>query len=171
MTTAELPWFVVRVRSNFERTIHLNFREKGYDTFLPQYRSRRVWSDRTKETEVPLFPGYVFCRFDPLRRLPILTTPGVITILGSSAGPIPVDTSEVDAVRSLLQTKLPVGPWPFLVKGQSVKIEHGPLAGVEGTVLEVKNGFRLVVSISLLQRSIFAEIDRDWVRPTRAACA
>jgi transcription antitermination factor NusG len=160
------PWYVVRVRSNFERVASLSFQEKGYETFLPLYHSRRKWSDRIKEVDLPLFPGYVFSRFNPNLRLPILQTPGVVSIIGSSAtGPISVDEVEIDAVRTFLASKLPVGPWPFLRAGQPVTIAKGPLAGVSGFVVEVKTGFRLVVSISLLQRSVYAEIDRDWVTP------
>ena len=62
-----------------------------------------------------------------------------------------------------------VGPWPFLAAGQSVVIERGPLRGVEGVLQEVKKGFRLVVSVNLLQRSVCAEVDRNWIRPVGAA--
>jgi transcription antitermination factor NusG len=164
-----LPWYVVRVRSNFERVAAASFHEKGFETYLPLYRSRRKWSDRTKEIDVPLFPGYVFSRFDTALRLPILTTPGVVSIVGSNAtGPAAVPEAEIEAIRKLLQSKLPIGPWPFLSAGQHVVVERGPLSGVEGIVVQIKNGFRLVVSVSLLQRSVYAEIDRDWVRPVKA---
>src|ERR1700677_4474973 len=104
----QFPWYVVRTRSNFERSVSLSLQEKGKETFLPVYRSRRRWSDRTKEIELPLFAGYVFSRFDPYSRLPILQTPGVVSIVGSSTGPIPVEESEIEAVRALLQAGLPV---------------------------------------------------------------
>jgi transcription antitermination factor NusG len=160
------PWYVVVVRTNFERVTSLRFQEKGYDTFLPLYRAQRKWSDRRKEIEVPLFSGYTFCRFDAAHRLPILQTPGVVSIVGTKAtGPIPVDENEIKAVRTMLDSELPVGPWPFLREGNFVSVERGPLAGVEGIVVEVKSNFRLVVSVSLLQRSVFAEIDREWVVP------
>lgn len=160
------PWYVVRVRSNFERIAVSSLNEKGYETFLPLYRARRRWSDRTKEIDVPLFSGYSFCRFDASRRLPILQTPGVVAIVSSAAtGPIPVEDSEIEAVRTMVATGLPVGPWPFLSEGDFVTVERGPLTGVEGCIVQVKAHYRLVVSISLLQRSVYAEIDRDWVVP------
>jgi transcription antitermination factor NusG len=163
------PWYVVVVRANFERVSSLRFQEKGYETYLPLYRARRKWSDRSKEVEVPLFAGYTFCRFDADHRLPILQTPGVKSIVGTkTTGPIPVDETEINAVRAMLDSELPVGPWPFLGEGNFVTVERGPLAGVEGIVVEVKNNFRLVVSVSLLQRSVYAEIDRDWVVPRTA---
>jgi transcription antitermination factor NusG len=163
---AHFPWYVVVVRSNFERSTSLSFEEKGYETFLPVYRSRRNWSDRSKDIEVPLFTGYTFCRFDVSHRLPILQTPGVRSIIGSkTTGPIPCEDSEVEAVQTLLNSKLPIGPWPFLNAGQFVTVERGPLTGVEGIVIEVKAKYRLVVSVSIMQRSVCTEIDRDWVVP------
>jgi transcriptional antiterminator NusG len=166
MNSALHPWYVVRVRSNFERNVSQSFEDKGYETFLPLYRTRRTWSDRTKEIDLPLFSGYTFCRFDAAKRLPVLQTPGVVSIIASSAtGPIPVDDCEIEAVRAMIQAGLPVGPWPFLAKGDYVTVERGPLTGVEGLIVQVKANYRLVVSISLLQRSVYAEIDRDWVVP------
>jgi transcriptional antiterminator NusG len=165
-SVSPFPWYVVAVRPNFERSASLHLHAKGYETFLPLYRVHRKWSDRSKEIEVPLFSGYTFCRFDPRQRLPILQVPGVVSILGfTGAGPLPVDEAEIEAVRTLLRSDLPVGPWPFLREGNFVTVERGPLTGVEGIVIEVKSKYRLVVSISLLQRSVYAEIDCDWVVP------
>jgi transcription antitermination factor NusG len=162
---ATYPWFAVRVRSHLESKVAGALLKKGYESYLPAYRVRRRWSDRIKQVDTPLFSGYTFCRFDPLRRLPILTTPGVVSIVGSASGPIAVDEKEIAAVRAMLASGLLVSPWPFLGAGQSVLIEHGPLAGTEGIVVEIKGSYRLVVSISLLQRSVSAEVEREWVRP------
>ncbi len=160
----QFPWYVVAVRPNRERATSLVLQEQGYEVFLPVYRVRHKWSDRLKEIEVPLFSGYTFCRFDPRHRLPILQVPGVVSILGfPGAGPAPVDETEIDALRILLRSDLAVGPWPFLREGNFVTVERGPLSGVEGIIVEVKSKCRLVVSVSLLQRSVYAEIDRDWV--------
>jgi transcription antitermination factor NusG len=141
-------------------------RGKGYEEFLPLYRSRRRWSDRIKELDLPLFPGYLFCRFDVSDRLmPILTTPGVIGIVGAGKTPVPVDDEEIEAIRALLRSGLVVQPWPFLRVGSKVYIEGGPLAGVEGIISNTDKVYRLVVSVSLLQRSVAVEIDREWARP------
>ena len=164
-TPPEFPWFAVRVRSKCEGMASQAFEAKGFTSYLPLYRTRRQWSDRIKELKTPLFPGYTFCQFDPRQQLPILTTPGVVSILQTSNGPIPVDESEIAAVRAMLNSGLPVGPWPFLQAGQLVLVERGPLCGVEGRIVKIKNSHRLVVSLSLLTRSVSAEIDRAWVRP------
>jgi transcription antitermination factor NusG len=170
-STAVLPgdtrcWYAIRTQSKFENLVAAALCGKGYQEFLPLYHCRRRWSDRVKELELPLFPGYVFCRFDVRDRLlPILTTPGVVAILGAGKTPVPVSDDEIAVVRAIVRSGLPARPWPCLTFGSRVLIEHGPLAGLEGIALRVDKVFRLVVSVHILQRSVAVEIDRDWVRP------
>lgn len=161
------PWFAVRVRSNFERVTALHLRERGYEEFAPSQPVERQWTDRKKQAEQYLFPGYVFCRFNVEDRLPVLTAPGVVGVVGFGKMPSPIPDQEIDSVRSMVESGFLVMPWPFLKLGEQVRIERGPLAGVEGSLLEVKGKFRLVVSVCLLQRSVSAEVDRSWVRPVR----
>lgn len=164
----QLPWYVLRLRSNSERLATQALEARGFNTFLPVYRTRRVWSDRIKEIEAPLFTGYTFCQFDAAHKLPVVTAPGVISIIGSSSGPIPVDDSEILTLQVMLNSGLAVGPWPFLREGESVLVERGPLEGLEGLILSARNKHRLVMSVSLLQRSVSVEIDREWIRPLTA---
>ena len=159
------PWFAVRVRSNCERLTAIHLRERGYEEFAPCYQTERQWSDRRKRLDQFLFPGYIFCRCDVEDRLPVLTAPGVVGLLGFGKTPSPIPDHEIQHIQSVVQAGLLVTPWPFLQLGQRVVIERGPLEGVEGILQHVKGKFRLVVSICLLQRSISTEVDRDWVRP------
>jgi len=160
-----LPWFALQVRTRYERNVASILSGKGYEWFLPTYMSRRRWSDRVKELELPLFPGYLFCRFNPLERLPILKTPGLISIVGTAKTPIPVEASEITALRTLVTSDLSRQPWPYLKVGQRVRIECGALAGLEGILLQVKGRDRIILSVSLLQRSVAAEIESSWVTP------
>jgi transcription antitermination factor NusG len=160
-----MPWFALRVRSNFEKPASQMLRQKGYEEFLPTYVQRTRWSDRTKTIVRPLFPGYLFCRFDPQARLPILVTPGVVSIVGLGKTPVPVSEQEIEAVQTLLRSGLAAMPWPYVSVGQRLIIERGPLSGVEGILQEVKSQYRFIVSVDLLKRSVAAEIDADWVRP------
>ena len=161
------PWFAVRVRSNYERVTSIHLRERGYEEFAPCYLAERQWSDRRKRLDQFLFPGYVFCRFDVEHRLPVLTAPGVVSLVGFGKTPSPIPEHEIQHIRSLTQSGLLVTPWPFLQVGQQVVIEQGPLRGVEGILQQVKGKYRLVVSICLLQRSVSTEVSRDWVRPIK----
>jgi transcriptional antiterminator NusG len=163
--TEEHPWFALKVQACREKLVATLLRHKGFTEFLPLYRARHRWSDRSKEIELALFPGYLFCRFDPLHRLPILTTPGVTSILGVGKTPVPVDASEVAAIQAMVSSGLQVGPWPFLQVGERVRIEEGPLRGVEGILVNVNRRNKLVASVTLLQRSVAVEVDRLSVTP------
>lgn len=159
-------WYAIRIKSKLGSVASATLRGKGYEEFLPMYRSRRQWSDRIKELEQPLFPGYLFCRFDVNDRLmPILTTPGVISIVGAGKTPVPVDDAEIAAIQAILRSGLAAQPWPQLQVGSKVYIERGPLTGLEGMITNTDKGCRLVVSVTLLQRFVAVEIDRAWARP------
>ncbi len=154
-------WFALSTRSQREKMVASLLHSKGYEEFLPLYRSRRRWSDRMKAIEKPLFPGYVFCRFDVQKRLPILMTPGVRLIAGIGKTPLPVNDSEMAALQLIVQSGLQAEPWPFLQVGQRVRIERGSLQGVEGILMAIKKPYRLVVSVTLLQRSVAVELDGE----------
>src|SRR5688572_10340408 len=161
----DLSWYAVHVRSNFERIVSRNLEDKGYELFLPMYRSRRQWSDRTKQIDIPLFAGYVFCRLDPQNRLPVLSVPGVVQIVGQGKSPVAISEDEIGAVQTILRSDLPYLPWSSLAAGRRVVVERGPLMGVEGVLMEARGPHRLIVSIMMLQRSVAVEVDASWVRP------
>jgi transcription antitermination factor NusG len=158
-------WFALRVKPRFEKTVATIARNKGYEEFLPLYQSRRRWSDRFKAVDLPLFPGYVFCQLNPEYRLPILTIPGALHFIGIGRTPTPIDDREIAALQTAMQAGLWAEPCPFLDIGQRVRLEEGPLAGLEGLLIEVRKKQRLIVSVTLLKRSVAVEIERDWVRP------
>jgi transcription antitermination factor NusG len=158
-------WFAIYVRSHFERAVEQCLKGKGYAAFSPFYQTIRKRSGRTKILDLPLFPGYVFCSFNPHKRLPILTTPGIVNVLGAGNIPEPVKLSEIRSIRTVSEAGQSVRPWPFLQQGQKVRIEAGPLTGTEGTLLRVKNQLRLIVSVTLLQRSMAVEVDQEMVCP------
>ena len=158
-------WYALRVRSNFEQQVSELLRAKGVEEYLPVYKTRRVWSDRVRELHLPLFPGYVFCHIGPDARALALATRGVVGIAGSHHRPVPIEESELAAVRRMVESQSSVEPWPFLKLGQRVRVQRGSLQGVEGILLRVKTSYRLVVSITLLGRSVASEIDAAFVRP------
>jgi transcription antitermination factor NusG len=160
-------WFAVHVRSNFERLVSQHLAEKGYEFFLPTYHTQRRWSDRVKHLDVPLFPGYVFCRLDPANRVPVLTVPGVVQIVGQGRTPIAISEAEIGAIRKILTSNLPYSPWSSWTRGQQIVVEHGPLMGLQGVLLETRDPHRIVVSVTMLQRSVAVEVDAAWVRPVR----
>jgi transcription antitermination factor NusG len=162
------PWFALRLRSNYERIAGIHLLERGYEQFAPSYKVERRWSDRTKQIDQFLFPGYIFCRFDANDRLPILTVPGVVDVVGFGKSPQHIPDAEIERVRRMVDSGLLVTPYPYLQVGQTVLIERGPLSGIEGILVEVKGKARLVVSVNLLRRSVSAEVDRNSIRPIQS---
>jgi transcription antitermination factor NusG len=150
------------VKSNREKVTSVGLEGKGYDVFLPQYR--RETSLKRYAKDVPLFPGYLFCRFDVNKRLPILTLPGIVQIVGFGNVPTPIDETEVASLKVLLQAGLPVDTGEAYYVGQRIRISAGPLSGALGTITGLKQK-RLVVSITLLQRSVSVELQHGWVDP------
>jgi transcription antitermination factor NusG len=166
---SSLQWYALQLRTRWENTTATFLNNKGYETFLPTCESLNQVRGNSKKVTAPLFPGYVFCRFDALRRLPILVTPGVIKVVGRGRIPVPVEDDVLEAIQKMVSTGLRVEPCPYLVVGQRVRIEHGALTGVEGILTRIKGAHRIVVSISLLHRSVAVEIDRAVVCAARPA--
>jgi transcription antitermination factor NusG len=106
---------------------------------------------------------------NPHNRLPVLMTPGVIQIVGVGKTPIPVEEEEIAAIQRVGKSGLPTMPWPYLEVGHVVRIEEGPLRGLAGIVVKIKSGLKLVLSVSLLQRSVAVEIDRTWISNANGA--
>jgi len=167
----QASWFALFVKPRHEKFVAQLLRQKGYEEFLPLYEVRRRWSDRYKTLLLPLFPCYAFCRFDLNRRLAVLRTPGVKKIVGWGRTPAPVEQAEIEQIRRIVDSKLRAEPCGYLAEGERVRIEAGPLRGVEGFIEQQRGAERLVVSVTLLQRSVAVEIDPGWAAPLRASQA
>ena len=168
-TASQLPWFALQVRCRRESLVLAHLQARGYECLLPLYKSVRRWSDRVKEVEQPLFPGYLFTRFDFYNRGPLLTTPGVQQIVGIGATPTPVDENELESIRQALASGLSSQPWPYLQVGDQVRVKYGSLSNLEGILIHFKGSHRIVLSLTLLRRSVAVEIDRNWVKPLSKA--
>lgn len=154
-----IDWHVVRVRANAERQVAHSLSCRDIEVFLPVQRR----AARKKAAERPLFPGYVFAAFDKRITLPVVACPGVVHILCRGNVPETVDPSEIFALRTVSEAARTLMPYPVFDCGQKVKIRTGPLSEVEGVVVRDDGRPRLVVSVSLLQRSVVAEVDRTWL--------
>jgi len=158
-------WFAIRANANCERRVTEALEGKGFESYFPRYWRYRNWGNRQRKVERALFPGYVFGRFVANDRLPILTIPGVAYIVGTSAGPARVDPDELDAVRRIAESSVLAELYPYLAEGSIVSLDDGPLRGLRGRLVSTDRDLRVVVSITLLQRSVSVVVDRRWVRP------
>lgn len=163
--SSSLPWYGLRTKSKHEHLAAKALEGQGYESYLPLQLRRRQWSDRVVESEQPLFPGYVFCRFDAQQRQPIVTTLGVVSVVAFGQGPVPIAESEIKAVQSLLRSGVAAQTCPFICEGERVRVNRGALEGLEGILLQNKNEWRVVISVTMLQRSVSVEVDREWTSP------
>ncbi len=164
-TPLNMLWYALQIRPRYESMAATLLKNKGYDILAPVYHSIRRWSDRTKCLEAPLFPGYIFCQFDPRARsdAPVVKTPGVIKILGFSNKPTPLDEVEIESVRIATESPFSPRPHPYVHAGARVRIVAGPLAGVEGILIKHNKRDALVISVSMLNRSIAVQVDNSCV--------
>ena len=158
-------WYAVTVRPRHEKTVTRHFEHRGLNYFLPVYRSRRRWKDRRKELDMALFPGYVFVNLNLRDRLGVLQSPGVMQFVTFQGQPAVVPDLEIRALESGLSAGLGAQPHPYLRQGKKVRVKSGPLVNAEGIMIRRKEGFRLVLSIDLLMRSVMLEVDEADVEP------
>lgn len=159
--STQIQWHVIRVRANAEHQVARSLSCRDIEVFLPLQRNS---GKRTGGR--PLFPGYVFAGFNGRVTLPVVACPGVVHILCRGNVPEIVDPSEIYALQTVASQARTLLPCPVFSCGERVRIRQGPLADVEGVVLRDEGRPRLVVSVSLLQRSVIAEVDREWLEKT-----
>lgn len=160
-------WYAAHVRSNQEQVVSSMLAAKGLESYVPSFRESRQWSDRIREIDRPLFPGYVFCRMNPEDRIAVQMTIGVVKIVGIGKQPAPIEDSEMETIQLLAAAGVRQRPCDYLEVGDEVHILGGPLSGMTGILQQVKTassaGRTMVVSISLLRRSIAVELQDEWV--------
>jgi transcription antitermination factor NusG len=153
-------WYAIQTRPRHEKRLAAELKEKRVDSYLPLLNEIHRWSDRRKVVQVPLFPGYIFvhAQLDPTIRFSILNTWGAVAFVGPQREATPIPETQIEGIRTLLETKIPLSPYPFLKVGQRVRVRGGALDGVEGIL--VTNGHkRLVISVESIQRSLSITIE------------
>jgi len=163
----ESSWWAVYTRHQHEKAVAQVLSSKGFEVFLPLYDSVRRWKDRNKTLSLPLFPCYVFVRGGLDRRLQIVTTPGIHTILYTGERIAFIPNDEIDSIRRVVDSPLLVEPHPFLRCGEKVRVTRGSLEGVVGVLVRKKSLFRLVLSVDMLAQSVSVEIDASDVEPEK----
>lgn len=156
------PWYVIRVKANAEKTAAQSLTNRDVAIFLP-LQKRQSKRRNFGLIDIPLFPGYIFGQFDCREQLKVVACPGVVQILCRGNTPEPVDPAEMHSLLILSRTALSMSLLPTFARGQKVRITNGPLADVEGIVLRDNGRQRLILSVTLLRRSVVAEIDREWI--------
>jgi transcription antitermination factor NusG len=164
----ELQWYVVHVRSRHEARVTERMVKIGIEAFLPVIEKMSRWKDRKKLVSFPLFPGYLFVRIGENQnaKLLILKTPGVIRFIGRISGePEAVPDEQVLSLKRLVESKENLDPYPYLKEGNKVRIKSGPLAGVEGILVDRKGIHNLVLAVDILRQGVSVQVDAYIVEP------
>jgi transcription antitermination factor NusG len=164
--SATALWFAAYVRSRHEARVALHFGNRDVEYFLPTYKSERRWSDRKRELQLPLFPGYIFVRIERNDRGRVLETPGVIMLVGASGHPEAIEDAEIERLR--VGVRCDARPDVNVKVGELVEVTSGPLVGTRGIVVRGKNSCRVVVRVESVRRSMSVEVDASAVKPVVA---
>lgn len=159
---AERPnWYAVQTRAQHEKSVAYRFQNSGIETFLPLISEVHRWSDRKKVVQLPLFGCYVFAKIQPTNvdRIRLLQVDGVLSLVGKRGEGTPIPDDQIDAVRVLIEQKLPWTSHPFLKVGQRVRIRSGALDGMEGVLVSFNGDKSLVVSVDAIQRSLAVRLE------------
>lgn len=158
-------WYAVQVKPKAEVLASRLLTAVGYETFCPTTKQRRKWADRVKVVEEAAFAGYLFARQTGAIAARIVDAGVVIRIVGFGGEAMPVDETEMHSLRILFGSGIPTSACSFSQPGDPIKVRHGPLKGVEGKLLRRSQRCTVIVSVSLLQRSIMAEVEEADVWP------
>ena len=164
-------WFAVFTAPRHEKRVEEYFRVREIESFLPLCQTPRQWKDGSKGTlQLPLFSSYIFARIGGGGRIPVLATPGVISIVGGGRESMSVPDSYIHFLQEgLRQGK--IEPHPYLTSGTRVRIRSGVMAGMEGILLRRKNDFRVVLTLEMIMKSVRVEVELDDIEPVgRASC-
>jgi len=168
--TTRPQWFAVQTRYRYEQRVASDLAAKGIENYLPVLREVHNWKDRKKQVEVPAFGGYLFTRFEATQcnRVRVLETTGVVRLLGHQGELEAVPECEIESLRRSLESGAPCTRHPYLANGTLLRIERGPLSGLEGRLVRTANALRLVVCVASVGQAIAVEVDREDVAPIEA---
>lgn len=153
-------WYVLHTRSRHESVVSDGLSKKSMEVFLPRIKVRSTRRDRRVMIHVPLFPGYVFLKTDlhPHTHLEIVKTAGVVRLIGTHQGPVPVAEDTIASLKIMVASELPIVTGNRLQPGDQVLVVNGPLTGVIGTFARYRNQGRVVVNIEALGQFAGVEV-------------
>ena len=161
LAVGDFPWLVAHTRSRTEKALARYLDGAGVPFYLPLGERRIRRSGRTFVSYLPFFPGYVFMRGGPECRTTALRSGVIVRLLGVQDQDL-LDR-ELRQIRSLQEGGAPLVAHPYLGPGDAVRIREGPFRDHFGVVVRGKGATRLVVSVSMLRRSVSVELERDVV--------
>ena len=161
----EKSWYVLRVRSQAERLVHVGLHHKQFEVLNPTYQALSIRRVRRKVLTRPIFNGYMFIRalLNPESHLEILKTPGVVEILKSPNGPTPVPEEQIENVRLLEKHVGDCFCGTDFEVGDAVFVREGPLTGLRG-VIDRLDSKKLHIHVDVIPGSVMIEVEQHQVQ-------
>src|SRR5579859_313328 len=151
-------WYAVYTRSRHEKSVADHCGQRGVTAFLPLYNVQRRWKQRRAEVSLPLFPSYLFVHIALRDRLRILGMPGILSLVSFNNTPVMVPEAQIECLKQAT-TLGRAEPYVYLHSGRRVRVTSGPLAGLEGIVIQIKNRVQVIVSFEWMARSVAISLD------------
>jgi transcriptional antiterminator RfaH len=167
LSEADLPWWVAHTRSRQEKALARYLLPLEIPFYVPQWERKARRAGRERVSFLPLFPGYVFFRGSANQRHAVLRSGLLVGVLA-----VPDQRllhGELAQLRNLQDTGADLVPHEELHPGDFVQITEGPFTGYSGVVLRGQARLRLVVSITMLRKTVAVEFDRAVLAPARSA--
>ncbi len=152
-------WYAARTQPRHEKKVWKLLRFRDIEAFLPLYLSPRRWKNGVKvNLQLPLLPGYIFVKTSLRCRIPVLSVPGIVDLVGCGFRPTPIPDCDIEMLaHDVVQFK--PEPYPYMKIGDRVRVRSGPLAGREGILVQKRDHLRFVLSMDLLMQSISVQLD------------
>lgn len=160
-------WYVVYTNSRAEKKVAGEFSKAGIEHYLPLYKIQRQWSDRVKWVEVPLFPSYIFVFIDLTKEYSIVAAiPGVACFIKLSEKPVPIPTSEIDKIKTVMASGIPVLAQnsAYLTKGDPIEVTEGSLKGLKGELIGLKGKKKVLIRLDVIDKNILIDIPLTMIR-------
>lgn len=157
-------WYVLYLRSRYEKRVHEELEKRGIESFLPLVTELRQWSDRKKKVEVPLFPGYDFVHIELSQKPRVLEVDGVVKFVAiGSARPEPVPDEQIESLKLVIAAPKSLRKENPFKGGALVRVKAGPFAGAQGVVVRSQNATRVVITIESIQQAVSVEVQANMV--------
>lgn len=164
-------WYALYTRARHEKKVQVRLRTRGFETYLPLVPRQRRWHDRRVTVDWPMFSSYVFVRCPRAALSEVLATPGVLTVVRQNGEPASIRDKVIEDVRRLTDVAVDTGSLPeptaFVVPpGGFVEVISGPLAGVEGVVVEDRGNGRVLfeIGVEAIGQGLKVELDASRLR-------
>ena len=146
-------WFAAKTTYRGEFKAQDFFESMSINSYVPYYKSKRVWSDRIKNINVPAISGYVFFELSKINYQLINVNPFTKNIVkGINGLPAIINEKEINTLKKHLNGDCLPGSLD-LFKGQKIKVNSGPFIFKKGTVNKVSCN-KVVISIDAMNISL-----------------